>query len=94
MERKQKPNSGVIFKSREKKTEAHPDGSGSGLMHCPHCHNEIEFWISSWRNLSKGGEPYSKLSFKAKNDAPKAEAKPDTRTAAQRIEDMADDIPF
>jgi hypothetical protein len=94
----QKPNSGTVFKAKCRKSDSHPSGEGSGVLHCPSCHSEVEFWISSWRNTTKSGEPYQKLSFKPKGerqektaDTPPAEPQKPTGT---KFDDITGEIHF
>lgn len=49
------PNSGAVWKNQRKKTAAHPDYTGQGVLKCPHCQKQIELWLSSWVKNSRVG---------------------------------------
>lgn len=50
-------NRGVLFKNNEKKTDKHPDYTGSATID-----NEDKY-MSAWINESKSGKSYLKISF-------------------------------
>lgn len=84
-EKKEKDNSGVLFKNKEKKTEKHPDYNGSAIIHGQH------YYMSAWINESKKGEKYMSFAFKI-NDKNKAKDATDKVYAPQEEEDST--IPF
>jgi len=54
-------NRGVLFIQKEKKSDSHPDLSGSINI------DGTEYWLSAWSNRSKSGDKYLKLSIKPKD---------------------------
>ena len=56
-------NRGVLFKNNEKKTDKHPDYTGSATID-----NEDKY-MSAWINESKSGKSYLKISFSKKEDS-------------------------
>ena len=71
--------SGALFRA-EKKTEKHPDYTGSCEI------NNEEYWVSSWIRESKNGKKYMSLSFTAKEQPKKESFNP--------TQDFDEDIPF
>jgi hypothetical protein len=53
----QKPNSGSLFRNKQKRDAKSPEYYGSALI------NGVEYRINAWLNETKGGERYMKLSF-------------------------------
>jgi len=70
--------SGALFRNEKKTTESHPDYKGSCEV------DGVEYWISSWINISKAGQKYMSLKFQPKEDVAEA-----TKTF-----DADDSIPF
>jgi len=66
-------NRGVLFKNNEKKTDKHPDYTGSATID-----NEDKY-MSAWINESKSGKSYLKISFTKKEDS--SDSSGDTSTA-------------
>ena len=66
-------NSGALFKVDQKKSEAHPDMSGSINI------DGTEYWLSAWFKDSKNGKKYISLSRGDAKEvqAPKKESTPD-----------------
>jgi uncharacterized protein (DUF736 family) len=64
---------GVLFKNDRKEKDTHPDYKGSAEV------GGVEYWLSSWIKVGKGGAKFMSLSFTAKEESPK-----DTRTLAER----------
>lgn len=60
----QKPNTGALFKNKDRKTEKHPLYTGTALI------DGVEYWVSSWvneiRSGDRAGEKYMSLNFKPK----------------------------
>ena len=79
-------NSGAIFPAREKKTEKHPDMTGSLNV------EGVEYYVSGWTKVSQKGQKFLSLSVKAKD----AVAKPAIQQAQQVVADDFDDdsLPF
>lgn len=61
----QKPNSGSLFRNEDKKTDKHPDYSGSAVI------GGVEYWVNGWINTIGSGEnkgkKYMNLQFKPKD---------------------------
>ncbi len=53
-------NQGALFVNDKKQSEQHPDFKGSIDV------GGREFWISAWKNMSKTGKPFIKLSVEPK----------------------------
>ena len=79
-------NSGAIFPAREKKTEKHPDMTGSLNV------DGVEYYVSGWTKVSQKGQKFLSLSVKAKEQV----AKQNVRQAQQVVVDDFDDdsLPF
>jgi hypothetical protein len=75
----QKPNTGSLFKNRDKSSDTDRDYSGSLNL------DGREFWLSGWIKKSKAGASYLSLSVKSKVE--QAVSKKPIR------EDLNDDIP-
>jgi len=58
-----KPDTGVLFKNRNKKTENHPDYTGTWYAEGEN--GEVdEYWLSAWINTPKsGGDKFMKLAL-------------------------------
>ncbi len=84
----QKPNEGVIFANDKKRGDSDPDGTGTATI------DGIEYWLSSWNNVSQGGKPYRKMNFTKKETgaSPMNQAAPDNQSAPEP--DYDDDIPL
>lgn len=81
-----KDNSGALFKNKDKQSEQHPDYKGSVTV------GGQAFWLSAWINTAKAsGEKYMKLSLKAKDQQPTAEA---PKPAPAADDEFGDEIPF
>jgi len=52
--------SGALFPNRDRKTDRHPNATGSALI------NGIEFWVSAWTKIDRNGNKFQSLSFKIK----------------------------
>ena len=74
-------NRGALFRA-EKKTDAHPDYTGSLNV------KGTEFYLSAWIKESKAGAKYMSLSCKEKESTPAV-----LNPAAKQI-NPDDDIPF
>ena len=71
-------NRGVLFKAKDRKSDKHPEYTGSMNV------DGADHWLSAWVNESKAGQKYFSLSIKPK-DEPKAPPK---------SEDFDEEIPF
>jgi len=77
-------NRGVLFKNKDKKTDAHPDYKGQQDV------NGVEYWLSAWITKSKTGEVYLKFA-----STPKDERKDAPRGGGGGHKPITDDqIPF
>jgi len=57
----QKPNTGVLFQDKKRKTEKHPTHKDTVNI------NGVEMWINGWINTPKNsGDKYLSLSFSPK----------------------------
>ena len=66
----EKDNQGALFRNEEKKSDNHPDYSGTVTI------EGKEMWISGWINESKSGTQYMKLSFRVKEAVAKPQTQP------------------
>ena len=61
---------GTLFPNKNKKTEKHPDYTGTVII------DNIKYSLSGWSNKSKAGNKYMSLKFRLfeeKNEKPKEE---------------------
>ena len=79
-------NSGAIFPAREKKTEKHPDMTGSLNV------DGVEYYVSGWTKVSQKGQKFLSLSVKAKEQVAKQNVRQAQQAVADDFED--DDLPF
>ena len=78
MAKQQKNNSGALFVNHKKKTDKHPNSTGSALI------DGIEYWIAAWTHQTEGGEKYMSLAFTPKEA--------ETGSVQKKLND--EDIPF
>ena len=76
-------NRGSLFKNDKKTEEKHPDLSGSVNI------EGVEYWISGWSKVSKGGQKFISLSVRQKQEQTRQSSQP---TRASKKED--EDIPW
>ncbi len=76
-------NRGSLFKNDKKTEEKHPDLSGSINI------EGMEYWISGWSKVSKGGQKFISLSVRQKQEQTRQSSQP-TRAAKEE----SDDIPW
>ena len=76
-------NRGSLFKNDKKTEEKHPDLSGSVNI------EGVEYWISGWSKVSKGGQKFISLSVRQKQEQTRQSSQP---TRATKKED--EDIPW
>ena len=92
-------NSGAIFPAREKKSEKHPDMTGSLNV------NGVEYYVSAWTKVSKQGNKFLSLSVNPKQQVAQQaiqQAKPaipgdrqvNVMESYNVPEDFEDDLPF
>ena len=77
-----KENSGSLFLNKERKTENHPNATGSALI------DGVEYWVSAWTKEGKSGK-WQSLAFKKKD---KQEARVPDRQPSRG--DLEEDIPY
>jgi uncharacterized protein (DUF736 family) len=77
-------NRGSLFKNDKKTEEKHPDLSGSINI------EGMEYWISGWSKVSKGGQKFISLSVRQKQEQTRQSSQP-TRAAKK---EESDDIPW
>lgn len=84
-----KPNSGMLMKSTNRKTEKHPEYWGNANI------EGKEFGVSAWVNISKKGNKYFSLSFTPKkpvyNDSQKIDK---VEEEEPYNSEFTDEIPF
>lgn len=88
-------NSGALFTNNKKSKDSDPLYRGSVDV------EGIEYWVSSWVNISKAGEKYMSLKLTKKEDSqskqsPQSNYNPsmDQQQASQGFDDMNSEIPF
>jgi len=79
-------NSGAIFPAREKKTEKHPDMTGSLNV------DGVEYYVSGWTKVSQKGQKFLSLSVSPKQQVAKQNVRQAQQVVADDFED--DDLPF
>ena len=81
-------NRGAVWKNENKKSENHPDFSGSINI------EGREFWLSGWRKKSDASDraPLVSFSVRPKDDNPSQSYQQSAPQKAQ--DDFEDDIPF
>ena len=63
------PNSGSLSRNDKRQNDRQPEFKGQCLVHCPHCNNHAEFWLSAWvRESKEKGKKFFSLAFKPKED--------------------------
>ena len=77
-------NRGSLFKNDKKTEEKHPDLSGSINI------EGVEYWISSWKKVSKAGTPFFSLSVRQKQETSRQSSQP---TVTKKTVDF-DDLDF
>lgn len=83
----QKPNTGSLFKAKDRATDKHPEYTGSFNI------DGTEYWLAAWVKESQNGTKYFSLSVKPKEAKPAAPPEPQ-KDKARHFDDMKDDIPF
>jgi hypothetical protein len=62
------PNSGILFKNHDRKTDKHPTHRGDANLTCAHCSAVNEVWLSGWIKEGRKGK-FLSLSFRSKQDS-------------------------
>ncbi|MDF1690705.1 MAG: hypothetical protein P1U35_14000 [Cycloclasticus sp.] len=79
-------NSGAIFPAREKKSEKHPDMTGSLNV------GGVEYYVSAWTKVSKQGQKFLSLSVNPKQQVAQQAVQKAQQTVEPGFDD--DDLPF
>lgn len=79
-------NRGSLFKNDKKTEEKHPDLNGSINI------DSVDYWISGWSKVSKGGQKFISLSVRQKQEQTRQSSKPTTKAKAEDFGN--DDIPW
>jgi uncharacterized protein (DUF736 family) len=66
----QRPNTGSLFRNEDKKTDRHPDFSGTVDI------DGVAYSLSGWGKTSKNGKRFLSLSIRPKNEAAVEKTKP------------------
>lgn len=66
----QRENSGALFENKRRKTEKHPNYTGSLSVTCQHCGGINAFEQSAWTKKDKNGANYYSQSFRVKQEQP------------------------
>jgi hypothetical protein len=86
-----KDNSGSLFENDRKRKDSDPDMKGDGMF------AGVDVWLSGWRNKTKSGQEYIKLTMRAKdsNAYRKPESEPEPEPDAGDAGGVDDkDMPF
>ncbi|MFY8183060.1 MAG: hypothetical protein ACOVKL_02440 [Polynucleobacter sp.] len=75
-------NRGSLFKNDKKTEEKHPDLSGSINI------EGVEYWISSWKKISKAGTPFFSLSVRQKQEINRQSSQPTAKAKADVFQDL------
>ena len=77
----QKDNTGVLFPNHKRKTDKHPNTTGSALI------DGVEYWVKGWTNEAKQTkEKYIALKFEPKENQ--------TGSVQKKLNEEEGDIPF
>ena len=86
-----KDMTGSLFQNKEKKSDNHPDYSGSMRI------NGVDMWISGWRKTSGNGTQFLSLAFKPKDGTT---ARPSPEQFVKKAQEvfpgatLDDEVPF
>lgn len=87
-----KPNTGALFANRERKSDKHPQASGTALI------DGVEYFIDAWTNMDRNDNKYQSLKFKRKDKqasaAPARQQSYAEASGASAGEIADDDLPF
>ena len=76
-------NRGSLFKNDKKTEEKHPDLSGSINI------EGVEYWISSWKKVSKAGTPFFSLSVRQKQETSRQSSQPTSKAKPDPFDDLS-----
>jgi hypothetical protein len=65
------PNSGILFRNIDKKSDKHPTHRGDANLTCVHCGAVNAVWLSAWVKEGRKGKFFS-LSYRSKQDSASA----------------------
>jgi hypothetical protein len=83
-----KDNSGSLFQNKDKKTDNHPDYSGSIRI------DGKDYWLSGWKKVSND-KPWLSLAIKPKDGAPRPDPEQEFKSAVkQSFPALDDEVPF
>lgn len=80
-------NRGSLFKNDKKTEDKHPDLNGSINI------DGVDYWISGWSKVSKGGQKFISLSVRQKQEQTRQSSQP-TRKSPPASQMPEDDIPW
>lgn len=75
-------NRGSSFKNDKKTEEKHPDLSGSINI------EGVEYWLSSWRKVSKAGTSFLSHSVRRKQETSRQSSQPTAKAKAADFDDL------
>ena len=82
-------NRGSLFKNDKKTEEKHPDLNGSINI------EGVDYWISGWSKVSKGGQKFISLSVRQKQEQTRQVSKPTNKgKAGSGFDDIDSDVPW
>lgn len=77
------PNSGILSKNQKRKSDKHPEYTGSAEI------DGVEYWLGAWVNESDKGK-YFKISFTRKEE----QSQQQSASSQRRREPDDDEVPF
>lgn len=75
-------NRGSSFKNDKKTEEKHPDLSGSINI------EGVEYWLSSWKKVSKAGTPFWSHSVRPKQETTRQSSQPTAKAKTADFDDL------
>ena len=75
-------NRGSSFKNDKKTEDKHPDLSGSINI------EGVEYWLSSWKKVSKAGTPFWSHSVRPKQETTRQSSQPTAKAKADPFLDL------
>jgi adenine-specific DNA methylase len=93
-----KPNTFSLFRNKDRKTDKHPNATGTGRIECPHCGQYADYFFDAWTNETRDGDKYQSGKVKPKNAVPVREQRQVPPKGVERGGSMSDaleeEIPF
>jgi hypothetical protein len=62
----QRPDSGILFRNRNKQSDKHPDFSGDITIGCEHCGSQSTRPLRGWIHVARTGAKFLTLSCRPK----------------------------